>query len=197
VLVKPRTASSRSAQQGALLIEVLVAIVICAFGLLGFAALQARATTTEFESYQRSQALVLISDMTNRLNANRAAAASYVVDGLIGGSTAVEDCTGKVGAPLDLCEWGNLIRGSAESRGGSRVGSMIEARGCIERAAGTTDRYVVSVLWQGVVPSGAPPMTPCNAGTVLTDARLRRVVSTTICMARLRDPEVAPVTPRC
>lgn len=188
--------TARRAQQGALLIEVLVAIVICAFGLLGFAALQARATTTEFESYQRSQALVLISDMTNRLNANRAKAGEYVVAGLIGGD-AIEDCAGMVGAALDLCQWGNLIRGSAETRGLSKVGAMTQARGCIERAAGTSDRYVVSIVWQGVVPSGAPLVTPCNADAVVAEAKLRRVVSTTVCMARLRDPEVAPATPRC
>jgi type IV pilus assembly protein PilV len=186
----------RHAQQGALLIEVLVSIVICAFGLLGFAALQARATTTEFESYQRSQALVLISDMTNRINSNRALASSYVVAGLIG-ADGLEDCAGKAGAALDLCQWGNLIRGSAETRNGSRVGSMMQARGCIELAPGTSDRYVISIVWQGVVPTGAPPMTPCNADALITDARVRRVVSSTVCMARLRDPDVLPPTPRC
>jgi type IV pilus assembly protein PilV len=192
-----RTVFARRDQQGALLIEVLVAIVICAFGLLGFAALQARATTTEFESYQRSQALVLISDMANRLNANRANAGDYVGAGLIGGGTTLEDCAGKAGAALDLCQWGNLIRGSAETRGTSRVGSMTEARGCVRLAAGTSHRYVVSIVWQGIVPSGAPLVTPCDSDAVIADATLRRVVSTTICMARLRDSEIPPVTPRC
>lgn len=187
----------RRAQRGALLIEVLVAVLICAFGLLGFAALQARATASEFESYQRSQALVLLSDMTNRLNANRAAAGGYVSDALIGEGNVI-DCAGLAGAPLDLCEWGNLIRGSAETRsGGARTGSMLAARGCIERAAGTSDRYVISVIWQGSVASGEPPLTPCNAQDAVPDGKLRRVVSTTVCMARLKDPDVLPPTPRC
>lgn len=194
--MRPRVVPHPRAQQGALLIEALVAIVICAFGLLGFAALQARATSTEFESYQRSQALVLISDMTNRINSNRALAADYVAAGLLG-EGALEDCAGKAGAALDLCQWGNLIRGSAETRGTSRVGSMIQARGCIERAAGTSDRYVISIVWQGVVPSGAPLVTPCNADAVISDGKVRRVVSSTVCMARLRDPDILPPTPRC
>jgi type IV pilus assembly protein PilV len=80
-------------ERGSILIEVLVSILICAFGLLGFVALQARATTSEFEAYQRSQALVLLEDITNRLNTNRANAASYVTDGLIGGGE-MADCSG-------------------------------------------------------------------------------------------------------
>jgi type IV pilus assembly protein PilV len=183
-------------QRGGLLIEALVAMVICAFGVLGFVALQTRATASEFESFQRSQALVLVEDMTNRLNANRAAASSYVSDSLIG-TGAIADCSGLTGAALDLCEWGNLIRGSAETRGTSRVGSMLGARGCIARATGTSDRYVVSIVWQGIVPTGAPPNTCGQGSTDFPREDLRRSVSATVCMARLRDPAVAPPTPRC
>ena len=190
----PRAGARR--QGGALLIEALVSIVICAFGLLGFVALQARAAASEFESYQRSEALVLVSDMANRLNANRTSAGNYVVQGLLG-EGQVEDCGGLSSTALDLCEWGNLIRGSAETRDGAKVGAMLSARGCIERAAGTSDRYVIAVIWQGTVPSGAPLVTPCNAAAALPDDTLRRVVSTTVCMARLRDPDVAPAIPRC
>ena len=191
-----KTTTSRRGQHGALLIEVLISIVICAFGLLGFAALQARATSAEFESYQRSQALVLLSDITDRMNTNRASAGSYVVAGLIG-EGAVADCTALTGANLDLCEWGNLIRGSAETRGASRVGSMLSARGCITRAAGTSDRYIVSVVWQGTVPSGAPS-NDCGLGDAAFPREdLRRAVSATVCIARLKDPDVIPPTPRC
>lgn len=191
-----RTAASRRRQHGALLIEVLISIVICAFGLLGFAALQARATSAEFESYQRSQALVLISDITDRMNANRANAGSYVSNGLIG-EGAVADCSTLTGASLDLCEWGNLIRGSAETRGSSRVGSMLSARGCITRAAGTSDRYIVSVVWQGTVPSLSPFNTCGQGDTAFPRDDLRRAVSATVCIARLKDPDVIPPTPRC
>lgn len=191
-----RTSASRRPQNGALLIEVLISIVICAFGLLGFAALQARATSAEFESYQRSQALVLLSDITDRINANRANAGSYVTAGLVG-EGAIADCSALTGANLDLCEWGNLIRGSAETRGMSSVGSMLSARGCITRAAGTSDRYIVSVVWQGTVPTGAPA-NDCGVGDAAFPREdLRRAVSATVCVARLKDPDVIPPTPRC
>ena len=182
-------------QCGALLIEVLVAILICAFGLLGFVGMQARATSAEFESYQRSEALVLVEDMTNRINANRANAGDYVSAVLIGDGALV-DCAGMAGAALDLCEWGNLIRGSAETRGGASVGSMFSARGCITRPAGSTDRYVVSIAWQGMVPTGAPTSTCGQDDALFPTESLRRVVSSTLCVGLLRDG-VPAALPRC
>jgi type IV pilus assembly protein PilV len=185
-----------SAQRGALLIEVLVAILICAFGLLGFAGMQARATSSEFEGFQRSQALVLVEDMVSRMNANRAHAAEYVAGGLIGDG-ALEDCAALAGAALDLCEWGNLIRGSAERRGGAAIGAMLSARGCITRPATSTDRYTVSIAWQGILPT-AGATSPCGSGDVLfPDETTRRAVSSTVCIALLRDAASAPVLPRC
>ena len=191
-----RARPTTSGQRGALLIEVLVAILICAFGLLGFAGMQARATSSEFEGFQRSQALVLIEDMVSRMNANRAHAAEYVAGGLIGDG-ALEDCAALAGAALDLCEWGNLIRGSAERRAGAGVGAMLSARGCITRPATSTDRYTVSIAWQGILPT-AGATSPCGAGDVLfPDETLRRAVSSTVCIALLRDAASAPVLPRC
>jgi type IV pilus assembly protein PilV len=191
-----RTMPAAAGQRGALLIEVLVAILICAFGLLGFAGMQARATSSEFEGFQRSQALVLIEDMVSRVNANRAHAGDYVTVGLIGNGP-LADCTGLAAAALDLCEWGNLIRGSAERSGGSGVGAMLAARGCITRPATSTDRYVVSVAWQGILPT-AGATSPCGAGDALFPTEtLRRAASSTVCIALLRDAASAPVLPRC
>ena len=188
--------SGRPGQNGAMLIEVLVAILICAFGLLGFAGLQVRATSTEFEALERSQALLLVEDMANRMNANRAAAAAYVTNGLLG-TGDMADCSALAGAALDLCEWSNLLRGSSETRAGRSIGSMISARGCITRPAGSTDRYLVSVVWQGMVPT-AGAANPCGGGdaTFPVDA-LRRTASSTVCVALLRDAASAPAVPRC
>ena len=189
-------APARTRQRGALLLEALVAILICSFGLLGFAAMQARAIAAEFESHQRSQALVLIEGMASRLNANRANAGAYVNAGLIGGGV-VADCAALTGADLDVCEWANLLRGSAERRSGGNVGSMFNARGCITRPATSTDLYVIAIAWQGIVATG-PPASACGAGNAaFPTPALRRVVSSVVCVAALTDPAVAPTTPRC
>src|SRR5450830_821796 len=65
-------------QQGTTMLEVLVTIVILAFGMLGLAGLQSKIFTAEMESYQRGQAVLLLNDMVERMNANRNAAATYV-----------------------------------------------------------------------------------------------------------------------
>jgi len=183
-------------QRGALLIEVLVAVLICAFGLLGFAGMQARATSAEFEAFQRSQALTLVEDMASRINANRAHAGEYVSANLFGDGP-LEDCSGLVGSALDLCEWSNLIRGSTETRGGASIGAMISARGCITRPATSSDRYVVSVVWQGILPT-AGATTACGSGDpAFPTEALRRGATTTLCVGLLRDPAVAPPIGRC
>ena len=183
-------------QRGALLIEALVAMLISAFGLLGFAAMQARSIAAEFESYQRSQALVLIEGMASRLNANRANAGAYVSAGVIGAGAATP-CTALTGAALDVCEWANLLRGSAERRHGSSVGAMFNARGCITRPASSSDRYVIAIAWQGLTATGASA-SACGAGdAAFPTPELRRTVSSVVCVAALTDPGVAPPLPRC
>lgn len=189
-------AGLRRAQAGALLVEVMVSVLLCAFAVLGLTAMQGRATGAEFEALQRSQALVLVEDMVARITTNRAQAGDYVSNTLLGDG-AVVDCSGKAGAALDLCEWGNLLRGTTETRAGARVGAMQSARGCIARSAGTTHRFVVSVVWQGVLATAAPAA-PCGSGNALyTDETLRRVASATVCVALLRDGTAAPAVARC
>lgn len=53
-------------QAGVTLIEVLVTIIILAFGLLGLAGLQAKVQLTEVESYQRAQAIDTMSSMSEK-----------------------------------------------------------------------------------------------------------------------------------
>jgi type IV pilus assembly protein PilV len=56
------------------LMEVLIAMLVLAVGLLGVAALQANALKTNQSAYLRTQATFLAYDMIDRLRANRAAA---------------------------------------------------------------------------------------------------------------------------
>jgi type IV pilus assembly protein PilV len=167
---------SRIRQSGMTMLEVLITIVIVAFGLLGVAGLQARMHVAETEAYQRAQATVLLRYMTDRINANRKNGMSYVTASALGG--ALQDCSGLSGGALDLCEWNNLLAGASETKGGQNTGGMIAARGCVFNTVATMPRqFTVAVVWQGLSPTVAPGATTCGSGTYADDKTRRAMVA--------------------
>jgi type IV pilus assembly protein PilV len=158
----------KTRQRGFSMIEVLVTIAILMIGLLGLAALQTNATIAELEAYQRSQALVLVQDMADRIAANKGNADAYKRDDI--GLTVV-NCATLTDAALDLCEWGNKLAGAAEvTAGGTRTGAMIGARGCITEP--TPNFYMVTIAWQGMSAAGSStPGATCGASAYGTGQR--------------------------
>ena len=73
-------ASFRQNQQGFGLIEVLVALLILAIGLLGMASLQTTSLQQTTGSQARTQAILLAQDLVERIRANRPNRAAYVLD---------------------------------------------------------------------------------------------------------------------
>ncbi|MDH6594362.1 type IV pilus assembly protein PilV [Variovorax sp. TBS-050B] len=149
-----RRAGTARAQRGTTLIEVLVTLLIVAFGLFGLVGLQARMQSSEMESYQRSQALILLNDMANRIAINRRMASSYVTATPLGGSTACPTGTA-TRQQIDAMEWCNALQGAAETSGDTKLGAMIGGRGCVQDLG--NNEYLVTVAWQGLVPIAAPP----------------------------------------
>ncbi|MBU6484945.1 MAG: type IV pilus modification protein PilV [Betaproteobacteria bacterium] len=209
-----------SRQAGFTMIEVLITLIVLALGLIGVIGLQARGQQAELESYQRGQALALLQDMVDRINTDRAAAhsLSYVTSSPVGGGGALATCTtGTTPAAMaayDLCDWGNELNGAAESTSGTTcttssgtgcIGAMLGARGCVSYdntteltdttgAAETgTGIYTVTVAWQGLAPTAAPPANlTCGqnlypAGSTANDA-YRRVVMATLRIGDLNSP---------
>ena len=176
------------ALRGFAILEALVTIVLLSFGILGLVGLQAKMQAAEMESYQRSQALLLLEDMAARLSTNRAVAANYVTATPLGtGDAEPADCSAKaVGNERDLCEWSNALKGSAEQLGGNAVGSLIGGRGCIEEIAGALPpRYQIVVTWQGLHQSRAPNIA-CASGAYGSEALgLRRAVAKVVAIADL------------
>jgi type IV pilus assembly protein PilV len=181
-------------QQGATLIEVLVAIIIVVFGLLGLAGLQSRVSLAEVEAFQRAQAILLLNDMVARINANRRNATSYAAGGtaLGTGNPAGICSTATTTAALDLCEWNNALLGATEGLGGNSVGAMQDARGCIDAVQGTMPKqFRVSVVWRGSNPTVSPGATTCGQGSYGNDAT-RRAITATIELGCLQnDPATA------
>lgn len=176
------------------LVEVLVTIVILMIGLLGLAGLQGRALTSQLESYQRSQALVLLKDMENRINANRKDAASYMTATPLGVGSACPAAASSV-VSVDKNEWCNALLGAAEVQSGvSSAGTMIGARGCVYQimapVSGVAAEYLAVVSWQGLNSTKAPDSaTATSAGNCGKDSYgnelLHRVVALPISIADL------------
>jgi len=189
---------SRRHQAAFTLLEVLITLIILAVGMLGLANLQSKIHVTEIESYQRAQAVLLMQDMVDRVNSNRSddALAGYVSASVLGTDTA-EDCAEatltaitpatKRMAARDRCQWSDALLGASETRGGSNVGAMIGARGCIEQVQAPNDAigvctpgiYRVTVAWQGLHSTRAPAL-GCGAGDFGANDALRRAIATEI-----------------
>ena len=178
--------------RGFTLLEVLITLIVLAIGLLGLANLQSKVHTAELESYQRAQAVLLLQDMVDRLSVSlRTDTANYVTgtaSPLGTGDSQPTSCTAlaATGAARDQCEWSNNLKGAAESTGGTSVGAMIGARGCIELlqvrnetpGVCTPGIYRVSVVWQGMVDTVAPNLR-CGAGQYGREP-LRRLISSNV-----------------
>jgi hypothetical protein len=80
------------------------------------------------------------------------------------------------------------------------AGAMLGARGCIAYDAGTaltdstgatmagTGIYTVTVTWQGVAATAAPPASITCAQNLYPDDAMRRAVTTTFRIANLNSP---------
>ena len=192
-----KQSKKHKSQGGFSLVEVMVSLVILLVGLLGLVGLILASQRAETESYQRSQALLLLQDMVGRINANRRVATCYAVttDTVNGapylgnGSSLKPACaygTAQANALAnnDLTNWSGLLTGTLETLGNSNVGAMVGARGCVSFDI-TTGIYLVSVAWQGLVLTKAPNATSTCGKGLYGDEALRRGVSMNVPIANL------------
>lgn len=179
----------RQRERGASLLEVLIAMLVVAFGLLGYIALQGKSVAATMEGAQRTQALMLVNDLAQRMELNRWNADAYVANDI--GVTAPGDCTtaGWTQAQRDLCEWSLNIRGAAETVGTSQVGAMLAARGCVSKLNSLStpgmDYYQITLAWQGLSAS-APPVAVCGKDAYASEDT-RRVVTAVVQVAQLQE----------
>ena len=202
-------ARRRVQARGVSLIEILVTLILVAVGLLGLVGLLVQSQRSQFESYQRVQALTLLDDMVSRIQANRGAARCYAVsaasgENFLGTGSPLADyqanasstpaCAGASSQQAatvlsDLRAWNASLLGSGETTaGGDKAGAMLGARGCIQTIAGAPNTYQVSVVWQGVGDTSAPSGINCastNAASLFGSAARRRGVSATVQIATL------------
>jgi type IV pilus assembly protein PilV len=200
------TTKSKLAQSGFSLLEVLITMLIILIGLFGIAALQGKAQVAELDSYQRAQALILLSDIVDRINVNRETATCFNITADTANGTPFIGAsgTGHLGTPVcsassaayntqainTINSLDSLLQGAAETLGGSSIGAMIGARACISYDASTelpgkpsTGLYTVAVSWQSMADLTTPTAN-CANGLYGAETK-RRTVSTTLRLADL------------
>jgi type IV pilus assembly protein PilV len=177
------TATRRRRQRGLSMIEVLITMVIVAFGLLGLAGFITRATALSVEATQRARASALLSDMSNRLAGNRTKAADYVT-GAVQGEAIENDCAGQATPALrDLCEWNNLLAGANDQLAAGATAQALTFRGCVTQPNPADPVFVVTIAWGATLP-GTPPADACAAGTFGEDV-FRRTLRSQVRVATL------------
>lgn len=151
-------------QRGATLIEVLVALVIVAFGVLALTALQVVSKRNTLDAAQHSDAAFLAHNLLERLrgNASTPALAAYLAaaaGGLGNGANAngpvcskAAPCTPQQLAQRDLDQWEQLLDGLQEQLGKDITGGLDDGRACLEGPpGGGSGLYTVTLVWRGGV----------------------------------------------
>ncbi|MDM8347607.1 type IV pilus modification protein PilV [Pseudomonas sp. sp1636] len=144
--------------EGFTLIEVMIAVVILAIGLLGMATLMTQSLQSSESAYSRGQASLLAYDIIDRMRANkvldpdkpnqnfRISQATLNNDYVLANPTACpnaicDDCEGTEKAISDLTQWCTELNGS--------LPNLLPSTSITRNGA---NGYIVEVQWQE--PSG-------------------------------------------
>lgn len=138
----------RIKQSGFTMVEVLVALVVLAIGLLGIAALYLNSLQAGRTAIYRTQAINLAADLADRIRANRTAQAAYGTL-FADAEAAVANCDTTGGcfdtdlASTDLARWKGTLAQLLPNGQGQVVVTL-------PVAVGEPTNYVVTVQWAEV-----------------------------------------------
>ncbi|MES9857031.1 MAG: type IV pilus modification protein PilV [Sedimenticola sp.] len=139
----------RGKQGGMSLLEVLIAVVVLAIGLLGLAGLQVRGLRNVSETGTHAQAVILANELVERIHLNSVNASDY--------TTLPSSCTSpSTTKDIDYCEVlmkarGDLNGDGTTDSGGIRLLREYPSTSLFSIAAcggcGSTGLYTLTVSW--------------------------------------------------
>lgn len=144
---------SHSAQQGFTLIEVLVAALVLAIGILGLATTMLVGLKSDQSAYYRSQASAIAYDMADRIRLNRKAAESGSynnidtrdsVPGDPGCTSSSGGCSASQQVSLDIREWAWNFK-QVDNSITNYAPKLPGGYGLVTRDA--SNRFVITVNW--------------------------------------------------
>lgn len=139
---------------GFTLIEVLIAMLVLAVGLLGLAGLQATSLRNNQSAYNRSQATQLAYDLADRMRANVTAAittSTYTTILPLSTATAKANCLTTAGcipadmAENDLYEWNCAVAGGCENNIPPILATLPSGTGTIASPAAGV--FTITITW--------------------------------------------------
>lgn len=138
----------RKPQSGFTMVEVLVALVVLAIGLLGIAALYLTSLQAGRTAVYRTEAVTLAADLADRIRMNRTAQAAYGtlfadVEVAAPACATTGGCTDAELAATDLSSWKAAIA-QLLPQGQGQVAVTLPV------AAGEPTTYVVTIQWSEV-----------------------------------------------
>ena len=168
-------------QRGVSLIEVVVSLVIVAFGLLGVAALQARSLSLQVDSESRRVATGLISQLRERVSSNQQGYAQSLATGYTrtldpGDAVVIPAC-----ADDNACDAANEVPAAQVARWMAEVRRQLPeaAVNVGPTAAGSLMSMTVTVGWLEPNATVVAGDAACaRIPTVQADVRYRCVTST-------------------
>lgn len=83
---------SMRGQQGVGMVEVLVALLLLAIAVLGFVALQVRASAAGSEAFERTQAMAIAQDLAERARLNPSQMSFYAMDNSWTATASTDAC---------------------------------------------------------------------------------------------------------
>lgn len=154
-----------SSQKGVGLIEILVALLILAIGILGFIALQYRAVEATSEAINRVQAMNIARDMAERIRANRSGFTSYKTET----STAGNQTSFATNCITDSCSAADLADFDVAqvTQKAAALGMTVNMLSC----AGNSDgRNCLYVAWGDTSATDGTATGDCTNGTAYNEA---------------------------
>lgn len=142
--------TTTTTQLGFTLLEVMMALVVLAFGLMGLAGLQATGIKNNNSAYYRSVAAQYAAEISDRMRANAAVDYSTITAATHTSCKSVTGCTTTEMAENDLKEWTDGLAGSLPLGNGTVTPIAV---------SNPDKAYVVSIFWDDER-SGSAPITP-------------------------------------
>ncbi|MBQ0712210.1 MAG: type IV pilus modification protein PilV [Porticoccus sp.] len=157
------------------LIEVMIAALVLAVGVLGYVGLQMNAKRLNFEAIQRTAASYAAQNLLERIRGNPTQISVYVVTDLDPGimekpepDCTEAQCSSTQLAEFDLWEWDQLLDGTAVS------GGLVNPTACVT----DTSNYITAIIvWQGKVELNQTNAPACGDGNYGDEDKLRQWVT--------------------